>query len=111
MSIGSCDHTIHGQHHHNHWDHSIDPVLEVEPGATVEFETVDASGGQVEPGSTAAALSALDFARARWIVRPGNDIFLVWSHNWQNEVARLLDREFTTLSRGGAVKVNYSYRF
>lgn len=51
------------------------------------------------------------FARARWIVRPGNDIFLVWSHNWQNEVARLLDREFTTLSRGGAVKVNYSYRF
>ena len=51
------------------------------------------------------------FARARWIVRPGNDVFLVWSHNWQNEVARLLDREFTTLSRGGAVKVNYSYRF
>ena len=51
------------------------------------------------------------FARGRWIVRPGNDIFLVWSHNWQNEVARLLDREFTTLSRGGALKVNYSYRF
>jgi len=51
------------------------------------------------------------FARARWIVRPGNDVFLVWGHNWQNEVARLLDREFTTLSRGGAVKVNYTYRF
>ena len=51
------------------------------------------------------------FARARWIVRPGNDVFLVWSHNWQNEVARLLDREFSTLSRGGAVKVNYSFRF
>ncbi len=51
------------------------------------------------------------FARARWIVRPGSDVFLVWTHNWQNEVARLLDREFVTLSRGGAVKVNYSYRF
>ncbi len=51
------------------------------------------------------------FARARWIVRPGNDVYLVWSHNWQNEVARLLDREFTTLSRGGAVKFNYTYRF
>jgi hypothetical protein len=51
------------------------------------------------------------FARARWIVRPGNDIFVVWNHNWQNEVARLLDRDFTTLSRGGAVKVNYTYRF
>ncbi len=51
------------------------------------------------------------FARARWIVRPGSDIFFVWTHNWQNEVSRLLDREFTTLSRGGALKVNYSYRF
>ena len=51
------------------------------------------------------------FARARWIVRPGNDIYVVWSHNWRNEVARLLDREFTTLSRGLAMKVSYSYRF
>ncbi len=51
------------------------------------------------------------FARARWIVRPGSDIYLVWTHNWLNEVPRLLDREFTTLSRGGAMKVNYSYRF
>ena len=51
------------------------------------------------------------FARARWIVRPGNDVFVVWSHNWQNEVARLFDREFSTLSRGFAIKVNYSYRF
>lgn len=51
------------------------------------------------------------FARARWIVRPGSDIYLVWSHNWRNEVARLLDREFTTISWGGAMKLNYSYRF
>ena len=51
------------------------------------------------------------FARARWIVRPGSDIFVVWTHNWRNEVERLLDRELTTISRGGAVKVNYSYRF
>jgi hypothetical protein len=51
------------------------------------------------------------FARARWIVRPGNDVFVVWSHNWQNEVARLFDRQFSTLSRGFALKVNYAYRF
>ncbi len=51
------------------------------------------------------------FARARWIVRPGSDIFVVWTHNWQNELERLLDREFITISRGGAMKVNYSYRF
>jgi len=51
------------------------------------------------------------FARARWIVRPGNDIYLVWTHNWQNQLEQLLDpREFTTLSRGATMKVNYSYR-
>jgi hypothetical protein len=52
------------------------------------------------------------FARARWIVRPGSDIFVVWTHNWQNELERLLNhREFATLSRGMAMKANYSYRF
>lgn len=51
------------------------------------------------------------FARARWIIRPGNDVFVVWSHNWQNEVARLFDRQFSTLSRGFAVKLSYTYRF
>ncbi len=51
------------------------------------------------------------FARARWIVRPGNDLYLVWTHNWQNEAERLFDRELTTVSRGGALKLNYSYVF
>jgi hypothetical protein len=51
------------------------------------------------------------FARGRWIVRPGNDVFVVWSHNWQSQMVGLLDREFETLSRGGAVKLNYTYRF
>jgi len=52
------------------------------------------------------------YARARWIVTPGNDIFLVWNHNWQNEVERLFNRqEFSTISRGAAMKVNYSIRF
>jgi hypothetical protein len=52
------------------------------------------------------------FARMRWIVRPGSDVFFVWTHNWQNELERLFNhREFETLSRGAAMKVNYSYRF
>jgi hypothetical protein len=51
------------------------------------------------------------FARMRWIVRPGSDVYLVWTHNWQSEAERLLNRQFVTLSRGGAMKVNYSYRF
>ena len=52
------------------------------------------------------------FARVRWIVRPGNDIFLVYTHNWRNLGLDILDdRDLVTLSRGGAVKVNYTYRF
>ena len=51
------------------------------------------------------------FARARWIVRPGNEVFLVWTHNWLNEPEVRGSSRFTTLSRGGALKANYSYRF
>ncbi len=52
------------------------------------------------------------FARLRWIVRPGNDVFLVYTHNWRNLGADLLgDPELITLSRGGSVKANYTYRF
>jgi hypothetical protein len=53
------------------------------------------------------------FGRARWIVRPGNDIYFVYTHNWQNLGTGLLDRDrdLVTLSRGGSMKLNYSYRF
>jgi len=53
------------------------------------------------------------FARARWIVSPGNDLYLVYTHNWQNLGPGLLDRDrdLVTLSRGGSMKLNYSYRF
>ncbi|NNF13371.1 MAG: carbohydrate binding family 9 domain-containing protein [Gemmatimonadetes bacterium] len=53
------------------------------------------------------------FARLRWIVKPGNDVYLVYSHNWQytSLLASPNDRELVTLSRGGSVKVNYTYRF
>ncbi len=54
------------------------------------------------------------FARLRWIVNPGNDIYLVYSHNWLYQALDILDpdhRTFNTLSRGASVKVNYTYRF
>jgi hypothetical protein len=52
------------------------------------------------------------YARTRWIVRPGSDIYLVWTHNLQNEIDRIFNRHhYTTVSRGMAMKVNYSYRF
>ena len=52
------------------------------------------------------------FARLRWIVKPGNDIYLVYPHNWQNLGAGILDNpEFINLSRGASVKLHYTYRF
>ncbi len=52
------------------------------------------------------------FSRVRWIVSPGNDIFLVYTHNWRNAGVGLLDeRDLQTLSRGATLKANYTYRF
>jgi hypothetical protein len=54
------------------------------------------------------------FARLRWIVKPGNDVYLVYTHNWQYQHLDPLDpdqRDLMTLSRGASIKVNYTYRF
>jgi hypothetical protein len=47
-------------------------------------------------------------ARYRWIVTPGSDIYVVYTHNWLEDP--LLDR-FATLDRRAASKVLYTYRF
>ena len=45
-------------------------------------------------------------ARDRWIVEPGNDLFVVWLHNWQDTGS-----ELTTLSRSAAIKAVYTHSF
>jgi hypothetical protein len=50
------------------------------------------------------------FTRAHWILRPGNDLYLVYTNNWRNLQADPLGRDFEMLSRGGSVKFNYTYR-
>lgn len=51
------------------------------------------------------------FARLRWIIRPGSDLYLVYSHNWYYSEESRERSNFLTLSRAGTVKVNYTYRF
>jgi hypothetical protein len=48
--------------------------------------------------------------RFRWIQRPGNDLFLVYTHNWQ-EFDRAPGRRFETLDNRLATKVVYTLRF
>jgi acetamidase/formamidase len=62
--------SIHADHTHTVWDHSIEPVLEVESGATVELEVTDASGGQLSRESDVEDVAELDFARVNPVTGP-----------------------------------------
>jgi formamidase len=66
----ACNHTIHKHAHHFGWDNSIDPVLSVLPGQTIEVETIDASGGQLGPGSTLDDLAKLSFDHVNPVTGP-----------------------------------------
>ena len=46
---------------HAFWDQSLPPRLEIRPGDTVVFETLEASAGQITPRSKSAALATLSF--------------------------------------------------
>jgi formamidase len=66
----ACNHTIHHHHHHFGWDRSIDPVLSVSPGQTIEVQTIDASGGQLGPDSTLPDLGNLSFDKVNPVTGP-----------------------------------------
>jgi len=63
-------HTIHRHQHHLGWDHAFAPVLRIAPGSSVEFEVLDAAGGQLSADSTVAAITALDFGRINPVAGP-----------------------------------------
>ncbi|RTH40333.1 acetamidase [Thermus scotoductus] len=62
--------TIHREQHHFGWDRSLPPVAWVSPGEAVEFEVVDASGGQLSKGSTVEDVRRLDFSRVNPVTGP-----------------------------------------
>ena len=47
-------------------------------------------------------------SRFRWIMKPGNDLYVVYTHNWLDDPR--LDR-FATLDKRAASKVMYTHRF
>jgi len=50
-------------------------------------------------------------ARLRWIVRPGNDLFLVFQNNWFEPTDDPLSSGFRVLDRRAAAKINYTIQF
>jgi acetamidase/formamidase len=63
-------HTLHAHQHHHGWNRDFAPALSVRPGDSVEFETVDSSGGQLGPQATLATLATLDFGRINPVTGP-----------------------------------------
>jgi acetamidase/formamidase len=63
-------HDIPADRTHTVWDNAIAPVLEVEPGDTVELAVTDASGGQLDRDSGVDDVAALDFTRVNPVTGP-----------------------------------------
>lgn len=55
---------------HFAWDNRLPPVAEVGDGDRVELELLDASGGQLTPGSDSTALLDIDFERVNPVTGP-----------------------------------------
>jgi len=68
--MSSSGHTIHGHHHHFGWDNAFPPVETVAPGTTLEFECIDASGGQLSKASTVEDVAKLDFEKVNPVTGP-----------------------------------------
>jgi acetamidase/formamidase len=61
-------HTIHQCHYG--WDNGLEPVSHIAPGESLEFEVIDASGGQFSAASNAHDVARLDFGRINPVAGP-----------------------------------------
>jgi formamidase len=55
---------------HNRWHEGIEPVVEVDPGDTVVYETRDAFDGQLHPGSTSQQVGSLELGPVHPLTGP-----------------------------------------
>ena len=51
------------------------------------------------------------FAKLQHTIRPGSDLYLVYSNNWQNFGQGMWGNDYTIISRESSVKINYTHRF
>ncbi len=70
MSQHHHKHTIHREHIHHGWNNAFAPQLKIAPGESVQFETLDASSGQLNKNSTASDLAKLDLGRVNPVTGP-----------------------------------------
>ena len=63
-------HTLHAHQGHLGWNNALTPALTIDPGETIAFHPMDASGGQITSSSTVADIATLDFAKVNPVVGP-----------------------------------------
>ncbi len=68
MTPSAHRHTIHQRHHG--WDNGIAAVTHIAPGDSLEFDVLDASGGQLGMASTVADVGRLDFGKINPVTGP-----------------------------------------
>jgi acetamidase/formamidase len=61
-------HTIHQRHYG--WDNSLAAAVTIAPGESLEFDVIDAAGGQFGPASTVADVARLDFTKINPLAGP-----------------------------------------
>lgn len=75
MTIHHHNHThmtIHDFDSHKHygWDHSFNPIAEVDSGQTITYEITEASGGQFTKNSTKKDVEKIDFEKVNPVAGP-----------------------------------------
>ena len=66
----SNNHTIHSLQHHFGWDNANKPVIDIKSGETIEIDTVDSSGSQLDINSTVEDVKNLDFSKVNPVTGP-----------------------------------------
>jgi len=64
------EHVLSAEPTHSVWDRSLKPRLRIESGDEVQIECLDASGGQVVPGTTVAEYLRIDRTRIHALTGP-----------------------------------------
>lgn len=67
---GATLHHVRHDAYHYAWDNSLEPVLEVESGETIELQVRDASDQQIHSGSTHEDVRKLDFSHVNPVSGP-----------------------------------------
>jgi len=66
----SNNHTIHSLQHHFGWDNANKPVIDIKSGETIEIDTVDSSGSQLNIDSTIDDVKNLAFSKVNPVTGP-----------------------------------------